>query len=120
MADVQKLIKQLPDQKLGAEAFKELYAMSPTIVEPLLAALNDPDITIRTQVASILGNSGDPRAIDALMKLCRDREDRVRRSAIGALGRFAPNEQIADFLRNLARQQGDMTERMTAVFSFER
>lgn len=119
MADIQALIQQLDDQKQGSAAFKTLYDMSATIVEPLIAALSSPNVTIRTQVASILGNSGDQRAVEALMKLTRDREDGWR-SAITALGRFTGDTRIADFLRDFARQKGDMTERMSAVFAFER
>lgn len=120
MTDVQGLIRQLKDPKQSSAAFKTLYEMSPTIVEPLLAALNDPDVAIRMQVATVLGNSGDPRAVDALMKAAQDSEARVRQSAMAALGKFEGNTRIADFLRDLARRPGNDTERVSAVFALGR
>ncbi len=120
MTDVQALIRQLNDPKAGSAALKTLYDMSPSIVDPLLVALADPDVVIRMQVATLLGNSGDPRAVDALMKATQDSESRVRRSAIAALGKFEGDTRIADFLRDLARRSGDETERAGAVFSLAR
>ncbi len=120
MTDVQALIRKLNDPKESAAAYKALYEIAPTIVDPLLNALNDSNVAIRMQIPNLLGNTGDPRVVDALMTATRDREDRIRRSAIAALGRFTGDNRIADFLRTLARQQGDLTERMGAVFAFER
>ncbi len=120
MVDIQKLIQQLVDQNQSREAFKTLYDMSASIVDPLLAALNDPNVAIRMQVATILGNSGDQRAVDALMKSNRDPEQRVRTSAIAALGKFENDARAADFLRQVARSQAEMNERTGAVFALAR
>ncbi len=120
MADIQKLIQQLAYPNQSKEAFKTLYDMSASIVDPLLAALNDPNVAIRMQVATILGNSGDQRAVDALMKATHDSEQRVRSSALAALGKFENDARGADFLRQIARGKGDMTERTGAVFALAR
>ncbi len=120
MTDVQNLIQKLDDQKESSAAFKTLYDMSATIVDPLLAAFNSSNVTIRTQVATLLGNSGDARAVDALMKATGDPEQRIRTSAIAALGKFENNTQVADFLRQMARSQAEMNERTGAVFALAR
>lgn len=120
MADIQKLIQQLTDPKRSKEAFQALYEIAPTIVDPLLTAFNDSNVAIRMQVATLLGNTGDQRAVDALMNAARDSEQRVRTSAIAALGKFSGDDRVADFLRQLARSSGEMNERTGAVFALAR
>jgi HEAT repeat protein len=120
MTDVQALLRKLIDPKESAAAYKALYEIAPTIVDPLLNAFNDSNVAIRMQVANLLGNSGDPRVVDALMTACRDSEQRVRTSALAALGKFENNGRVVDFLRQMARSNGEMNERTGAVFALAR
>ncbi len=117
MTDVQALLRQLADPNQSQEAFKTLYHMGASASDALLAAIDDPSVAIRSQVATLLGSTGDSRAIEALMTATRDNESRVRRAAIAALGKFERDARVPDFLRELARRDGDMTERAGAVFA---
>ena len=52
-------------------------------IEPLLAAMQDPDSQVREKVAIALGTSGDPRARAALTGALRDPDSQVREKAVG-------------------------------------
>lgn len=57
-------------------------------VEPLIAALGDPDDDVREAAAEALGNIGDPRAADPLRAALNDPVGGVRTEAEKALGRL--------------------------------
>jgi len=50
-----------------------------------IAALRDEDWAIREEAATLLGSLKDPRAVDPLVSILRDRDRSVRDAAIGAL-----------------------------------
>lgn len=55
-------------------------------VEVLIEQLHSSDWTARCDAARLLGQSGDPRAVDALLPDLKDADWRVRRNAAQALG----------------------------------
>lgn len=59
-------------------------------IDPLVAALRDPDSSVRATAAEALGRLGNPASTDALTKLLRDPSRRVRsrtRKALRAVAR---------------------------------
>jgi HEAT repeat protein len=50
-----------------------------------IAALRDDDWAIREEAATLLGGLKDPRAVDPLVLILRDRDRSVREAAVGAL-----------------------------------
>jgi HEAT repeat protein len=63
-------------------------------VEPLVVALKDEDLHVRTAAAGSLGRIGDPRAVPALEELLSKEKDadvrRAARDAIKAIRDKAP------------------------------
>jgi HEAT repeat protein len=69
-------------------------AQSPQAVDPLLAALNDPDLHVRGLSAMALGFMREPRAVDALVALTRDKELQVRADALYALASLGTDRAV--------------------------
>lgn len=120
MPDVQQLIQQLADPAKASAAVKALHEMGAKAADPLLAALTNPNETIRRQVVSLLGVTKDPRAVEPLMKLTGDLPKQVQNAAIAALGNYNGDSRVADFLRQLARGQGEPDTRVSAIFALGR
>ncbi len=67
-------------------AMESLVKIGSDAVDPLLHLLNKRNKTLRTIIAQILGDIGDPRAIEALSQMKRSAPDfKMRRSAARAL-----------------------------------
>jgi HEAT repeats/HEAT repeat len=56
------------------------------IVELLIALLSHPYWPVRSNAATALGNTGDPRGMGPLAKALKDPNDNVRNEAVSALG----------------------------------
>jgi HEAT repeat protein len=72
-------------------------------VEPLVAALRDPRISLeeREELTRALGRTGAPRAIEILLPLVHSKNLVQRVAAIDALGEIGPGGQDAELLRAL-------------------
>ena len=74
------------------QAAKDLLAaienMGVGVVEPLIEALGDKEGTVRKFAAMVLGNLGDPRAIDELGMTIYDLHHEVSKAAAEALTKF--------------------------------
>ena len=57
-------------------------------VEKHIKALGDEDWRVRMEAALVLGNIGDPRAVEPLIQALGDKSGSVRRVAAGALGKI--------------------------------
>lgn len=85
---VEGLILALQDEygETRQNAIESLIKKGPEAVEPLIPMLNHQNKAIREAVCQILGEIGDPRAIDPLTQIKRyDPEFKMRRSAAKAL-----------------------------------
>jgi HEAT repeat protein len=60
----------------------------PRAVEPLIAALEDTDSSVRAKAASALGEIRDLRAVGALIAALKDTDSSVRAEAASALGKI--------------------------------
>ena len=69
-------------------------------VEPLIALLNDPEWTVRKDVANALGLIGEARAVDPLLaRLANDEASWVRVLAAMSLGRIGDARAVPALVR---------------------
>jgi len=80
---------------------------------PLTAALHHEYWRVRSGAASILGDIGDVRAVDALVHALSDDQWRVRHSALRALGKVGGARALGAFIEALRDE--DPSIRLTAV-----
>jgi HEAT repeat protein len=84
-------------------------------IEPLVRTLKDKDWSVRGWAATRLGDIGDVRAVEPLVRALRDdRDARVRSSAAGALGRIGDVRAMEPLVRAL-KEDRDLVVRMGAV-----
>ena len=123
------------------EKFLAMPAPAPTLTEKLLALADDPSPQVRYQLAFTLGETHDPRRLDALATIARrDAADRWTRAAVlsslaeGPVEMFdrvtawfapyrtgpAPGEGEYEFLRQLVEVMGarNRTNEVAAVLGF--
>lgn len=74
---------------------------SKSAVEPLIAALNDPDLFVQNFAARALGNIGDVRAVEPLVKALKNGDILVQRSAANALGDLKSPEVVEPLIQAL-------------------
>jgi hypothetical protein len=74
------------EAELCVPAATALEIIGHEVVNPLIAALDDPDPVVRGQAAEVLGNIGDGRAVAPLTVALRDPDPYVRSDAAKALG----------------------------------
>lgn len=91
--DVLRAIKASPgiSELVAAPALAGLGAAA---VEALLQGLDDPDERVREAVIRALGSLDDPRAIDPLVRLAHDGNERVRFLASQAVRRLTSSETM--------------------------
>jgi len=89
---VSRLISELKGKnaRVRHRAAEELVKIGAPAVEPLIAALKDPDSPVRVGAVGVLGNIKDPRAVEPLMAALKDMDSGVRGGAVEALGEIGP------------------------------
>lgn len=87
-------------------------------VEVLIEQLHGPDWTARCDAARLLGQSRDPRAVDALLPDLNDSDWRVRRNAAQALGALR-DKRAVDALIALLNDR-TLTVRQRAIVALGR
>lgn len=75
------------DHAHAREAAARVFSLQPdpSVLDDLIALLEDEDASVRSAAADALGAIGDSCAGDALARLLRDHQLEVRRAAVGAL-----------------------------------
>ncbi|MBN1122252.1 MAG: HEAT repeat domain-containing protein [Anaerolineae bacterium] len=109
---VEPLIAVLDDEKLRSSAYNALVKIGSAAVEPLAAALQSRDWSVRETAARILGQSRDARAVEPLIAALKDRDEDVRREvyiALKNIGRPAVEPLIA------VLKDGDNPVRVKAI-----
>lgn len=87
-------------------------------VETLVEQLHSADWMTRCDAARLLGQSRDPRAVDALLPDLNDPDWRVRRNAAQALGALRDKRAVEALLRALSDRT--MTVRQRAIVALGR
>ncbi len=89
-AAVRPLVRALRDASddLRCQASGALAKFGSGAVEPLTAMFTDPNPEVRIVAAGVLGDTGDPAAVEPLVRALGDRDTDVRGAAGGALVRL--------------------------------
>lgn len=82
------LIEEHRDFGVLSSAIEVLSLSRIDVLSPLVRLLSEPDEGLRLQVAQILGEKGDMRAVPALVEALDDPDTNVRYHAIEALGKL--------------------------------
>jgi len=75
-------------EQAAADLLNAIEKMGPAAVEPLIEALGDKEWTVRKFAATVLGNLGDPRAMEELGMALYDLYHEVGETAAEALAKF--------------------------------
>src|SRR5215217_4017375 len=87
-------------------------------IETLIMQLHGEDWTARCDAARLLGQSRDPRAVDALLPDLHDSDWRVRRNAAQALGALRDKRAVGPLIQAL--KDRTMTVRQRAIVALGR
>jgi HEAT repeat protein len=106
--EVPDLIRQLggPTQAAHDRAFRLLAKMTDTVTDELLEALADPtlDPDAAYEVVSLLGRTGDPRALEPIWAFFQANRHDIDRASTAALSlSFLGDERVLPFLRESLR-----------------
>jgi len=88
------------------------------LIETLIEKLHGEDWTARCDAARLLGQSRDPRAVDALLPDLNDSDWRVRRNAAQALGALRDKRSVEPLIQAL--KDRTMTVRQRAIVALGR
>jgi ParB family chromosome partitioning protein len=81
----------------------------------MLAAVDlQEDYSLRTRAVDALGELGDPRALDLLLKIVNDTEHELREAAVEAIGRMGRSPralEVQELLTGLARGSDSIADR---------
>lgn len=75
-------------EQAAGDLLSAIEGMGPAVVEPLIEALGDKEGTVRKFATTVLGNLGDPRAIEELGMALYDLHHEVGETAAAALVKF--------------------------------
>lgn len=84
--------ENLPERQRAAIELSRMK--DEALIAPLMAALNDPDSTVRANAAAGLGTNEAKEAFQLLVALLRDKDDIVRERAATALAQIGDNRAI--------------------------
>ncbi len=104
MPTVSQLIEQLssPDLAQQSAAWKALLAVGADAVDPLLPLLDHTDDQIRMRAVSLLGQLGDSRALEPLVRCLDDPSGKVHQALVTAFMRFPGQPRAVEALKSLA------------------
>jgi len=82
-------------------AKEALMKIGDRAVEPMIAALNDEDKSVRRFAVEVLGKMKDPRAVEPLIVLLNDESEKVRMKVVEVLGEFKDPRAVEPLIRVL-------------------
>jgi len=99
----------------AAKAQVELAKIGEPAVEPLIAALKDPDKKVQNSAAFILGEIGDRKAVVPLIAAIQDAPDSLFPGAICSLGRLKDPRAVEALVGILSHYQADVKTRPSRI-----
>jgi HEAT repeat protein len=122
MADIQQLIRDLidPEQKKSAAARDALLALKSEAIVPLLATLDQQEVSLRMAAAHLLLHFDDARALPKVLDLSRDHEDNVRNWLSARLAMLKQHPLVIETLLTVAREDSQPYIRQTALRSLDK
>jgi HEAT repeat protein len=88
-----------PEPRVRAEAVEVVSAAGPIAFDTALEAAGDGSATVVEAAATALGELEDPRAVEVLILLAEDHDDRmVREAAVAALGAIGEDRALPALL----------------------
>jgi HEAT repeat protein len=103
-----------PSWQAAAEAAERLKAI--TLIEPIIRNLQDPDFSIRSRAAAILGGYRDSRSVDALIAACGDANGKVRAAASTALAQLGDPRAVEPLVASM--RLGALSASVKALATF--
>lgn len=97
------------------DRFRSDRISSSTNPSLLISALEDDAENIRSRAAASLGETGDPRAVDALIRALEDRDSGVRASAAMALGKLKDSRAIEPLVAELHKADRGVRRNIATV-----
>ena len=91
---LKSLISEHRDFSVLSSAIEVLSLSQVEVLMPLVRLLKEPDEDLRIQVAQILGERRDVRAVPGLMEALNDSDANVRYHAIEALGKLRAGDAV--------------------------
>ena len=91
---LRSLISEHRDFNVLSSAVEVLSLSEIDVSAPLVRLLKEPDEALRIQVAQILGERGDVRAVPGLMEALNDPDANVRYHTIEALGKLRAGDAV--------------------------
>jgi HEAT repeat protein len=103
---MQVLAKRLNDPNYSTrdEVGKILQRLGEHAREPMLAALNNPDLDVRLRAVWLLGNIGTREAVGPIIRILSDDNPACREEAVRALGKIGDPRAIPFLNRVLGRE----------------
>lgn len=84
-------------------------------IDPLIARLKNSNPKIRREVADILGDAGDKKAVKYLIPLLKDENEYVRQAAARALGKLKDKEAVEPLIDRL--RDSDINVRFFSIWA---
>jgi HEAT repeat protein len=90
---VPRLAEFMDSSKTAPQVAEYFLELGPAVVPALLPHLQDPDASIRANVATVLGGMGGEEAVKALQPLLQDKDRDVARAAQRAISRIKESQK---------------------------
>jgi HEAT repeat protein len=102
-----------PDKNVRKSAAEILGEAGPTVVEPLVAALREENVLVRSNAAWALGKIGDVSIVPHIIPLLKDSYPDARRITLWALGELKRLTQLPQLV--MAEPSLTTEQRVTAL-----
>ncbi len=115
---IEPLIALLGEEYLiASQAIYSLSLFGSAAIDPLAAAMNNPDPQFRMKAVNTLGKIGGPATIQPLMEALNDQNINVRGAATYALGQFYDTSMIDIYIEAMKNPNPDVRSSMVAFLS---
>lgn len=97
------------------QAEEKLYEFKKEAIPGLLEKIDNASVTVKGQIAFLLGKIGDKEAVPALLKLAQEDNSYIRKNAVEALGKIKDGRALPTLIKGLTDE--DMQVRVQSAWS---